>query len=125
MIYRVDTTDAFPVSNLHLDTAGVDLDINGRNLSEETKKLLFSIDFSCVLNIPNCELILAQCTKPDDSRRPYFLEPFARIQDVRKDYIDDFLNTLCYFYPDFIGDFFKQYISALQIQCGEYLKTKR
>ena len=54
-----------------------------------------------------------------------FLRRFVRIQEIRQDYIDNFLNTLCYFYPDFIGEYFKCYISALQKQCADYLKGKR
>ncbi|MBA1336648.1 MAG: hypothetical protein HPY66_3083 [Firmicutes bacterium] len=58
-----------------------------------------------------------ECIKP-------FLDPFTRIQDVSKEYIDSFLNTLCYFYPDFIGDYFKLFITALQRVSYEYLRTK-
>lgn len=124
-IYRVDTTDAFPLSNHQLDTAGIDIEIGGHNLYAETKKLLLEADFSNVLDAFRCDWLLTRCDNLDIESRSYFLEPFARIQDIRRDYIDDFLNTLCYFYPDFIGDYFKLYISALQSQCGEYLKAKR
>ena len=125
LIYRVDTTDAFPLSNYQLDTAGIDREFNGINPHAEFKKLLLETDLSHVLNVSGCDRLLARCEEIDRECRPYFLEPFFRIQEVRGDEIDGFLNTLCYFYPDFIGDFFKRCLSALQEQCGAYLKAKR
>ena len=53
------------------------------------------------------------------------METFSLIQEIRPDYIDGFLNTLCYIYPDFIGDYFKRFITALQKQSATFLKEKR
>ncbi len=117
-IYRVDTTDAFPISNFQLDAAGIHQNINGLNPQQVMKEKMLSSDLSQVLNFSWCDAHLASCLKICPDSLPYFLDPFARIQDIQSDYIDDFLNTLCYFYPDFIGDYFKRYISALQKQCA-------
>ena len=38
LIYRVDTTDAFPISNFQLDMAGINQEIGGHNLYQEIKK---------------------------------------------------------------------------------------
>ena len=124
-IYRVDTADAFPISNFQLDMAGIHQSIRGLNPQQAIKQQLLSSDMSQVLDPSWCNINLASCLKICSDSLPYFLDPFARIQDIRSDYIDDFLNTLCYFYPDFIGDYFKRYISALQKQCAEYWKEKR
>ena len=124
-IYRVDTTDAFPISNFQLDAAGIHQNINGLNPQQVMKEKMLSSDLSQVLNFSWCDAHLASCLKICPDSLPYFLDPFARIQDIQSDYIDDFLNTLCYFYPDFIGDYFKRYISALQKQCAEYWNEKR
>lgn len=125
LIYRIDTTDAFPISTWQLDDAGINFSFEGKNPYDIRKKQLLSSDFSTALNTSWCDLYLENCLKKDADSRPYFLEPFARIQEISNDYVDDFLNTLCYFYPDFIGDYFKRYISALQKQCAEYWKEKR
>ncbi len=124
-IYRVDATDAFPLSMWQLDTAGINREINGTNPYDLTKRKLLSSDFTDALNYSWCNIHLDSCLKADTSCKPLFLEPFTRIQEIPDDYIDDFLNTLCYFYPDFIGDYFKLYLSALQKQCAEYLEEKR
>ena len=89
------------------------------------KEQLLSSDLSHALNPSWCDAHLARCLKICPDSLSYFLDPFARIQEISDDYIDDFLNTLCYFYPDFIGDYFKRYISALQKQCAEYWREKR
>ena len=125
LIYRIDTTDAFPISTWQLDDAGINFSFDGKNPYDIRKKQLFSSDFSMALNTSWCDLHLEHCLKKDAGSRSLFLAPFARIQEIGEDYIDDFLNTLCYFYPDFIGDYFKRYISALQKQCVEYWKEKR
>ncbi len=124
-IYRVDTTNAFPISNYHLDLAGLTREYHGINPGEEIKRQLLSRDLTDILNFSSCDWLLSRCLEIDSSCKPYFLEPFARIQEIRADYIEGFLNTLCYFYPDFIGDYFKRYISELQRQCGIYLKENR
>lgn len=113
-IYRIDTTDAFPLSIWQLDTAGINKDIHGENPHDICKQQLLSRDFSHVLPASWCDLCCETCREKDKSGIQSFLEPFSRIQEIRDDYIDDFLNSLCYFYPDFIGEYFKRYISALQ-----------
>lgn len=124
-IYRIDTTDAFPISTWQLDDAGINMDIHGVNPYAMHKKQLLSSDFSHILLPSWCDSYFEFCRKTDQNGIPHFLEPFARIQEIRQDYIDDFLDTLCYFYPDFIGEYFKRYISALKKQCADYLKGKR
>lgn len=124
-IYRVDTTDAFPLSMWDLDMAGINQEIGGHNPYLEIKQQLLSRDFSEILNIANCNRYLEKCCEISADSPSYFLEPFSRFREIPSSYIDDFLNTLCYFYPDYIGDYFKLYISAIQEQCTEYWKEKR
>ena len=124
-IYRIDTTDAFPLSFWQLDMAGIDQDLNGENPHDLIKAQLLSNDFSQTLWRGGCDVGLELCQKKDKAGIPYYFEPFARIQEIREDYIDGFLNTLCYFYPDFIGEYLKRYISTLQAYCAAYLKETR
>ena len=124
-LYRIDTTDAFPTSCLWLDDAGINFNFDGKNPQEIRKHQLLSSDLSGALVPFVCDIYRTSCLSLDKDSLSYYLDPFARIQEISDDYIDDFLNTLCYFYPDFIGDFFKRYISALQEQCAAYLKENR
>ena len=81
---------------------------------------------SSVVDFGMCDFCLDFCIKKDaEVCKPLFLQPFQRIQEISGAYIDGFLNTLCYFYPDYIGDFFKRYIAALKQQSAEYIRVKR
>lgn len=125
-IYRVDTTDAFPISNYQLDLAGVSQEFQGVVLNEVVKRNLQSVDLSGVVLSSHCDLILEHCKEKDvQIGETMFFEPFERIQEISDSYIDSFLNTLCYFYPDYVGDFFKRYLAALKLQSTSYIKTKR
>ena len=93
-IYRVDTTDAFPISNFQLDAAGIHQTIRGLNPQQVMKENLLSSDLSHVLDSSWCDVHLARCLKICPDSLPYFLGPFARIQEIGDDYIDDFLNTI-------------------------------
>lgn len=125
LIYRLDTTDAFPLSTWQLNDAGIDISFDGKNPHDIRKRQLLSSDFSSALHRFWCDSYFESSLKKDQEGCKHFLEPFARFREVPSDYIDDFLNTLCYFYPDFIGDYFKLYLSALQGQCWTYYKEKR
>lgn len=89
------------------------------------KSAFLSCDLSDALSKSWCDSYFKTCQEKYKDCIPYFLEPFSRIQEIRNDHIDNFLNTLCYFYPDFIGEYLKRYIFALQAQCADYLKEKR
>lgn len=124
-IYRVDTTDAFILDNIRLACAGININIDGHNAKESIKQYAVNFpydqcweyhDFDEQLQL-YIERYGNECIVP-------YLDPFSRIQEVSGDYIDDILNTLCYFYPDFIGDYFKLFIAALQKKSNEYLKAK-
>ncbi|MEG2137742.1 MAG: hypothetical protein RRY64_03680 [Oscillospiraceae bacterium] len=125
-IYRIDTTDAFPISSIQLDCAGIARVVNGVSIKELIKKDLLEKSLDSVLPVTACDFCWNACREKDAAafKKP-FLAPFLQIQEISEGYIDDFLNTLCYFYPDFIGDYFKRYITALQKQCAEYAKEKR
>lgn len=125
-IYRVDTTDAFPISNWDLEFAGVYQEIQGSTPNELIKQRLQTRDFSNTVSFDSCDFCFELCREKDAQVcERFFLEPFRKIQEISEDYVDEFLNTLCYFYPDYVGDFFKRYIAALKQQSAEYIKTKR
>jgi len=125
-IYRVDTTDSFIASEIYFAQAGINVELNGI-VPKAIMQEMFSesrIDpedalarYDCRLNALN-EKYGNECVKP-------FLEPFERISDVKMDFIEDFLNTLCYFYPDYIGDYFKNYIVDLKNISLDYLRGKQ
>lgn len=125
-LYRVDTTDSFILSDDTLAQAGINEVIGNSVPKENIKKYIEQYDFDNCWQYYNFDAELQRMLQRygEECRKPY-METFSLIQDVSSDYMDGFLNTLCYFYPDFIGDYFKQFITALQKQSATFLKENR
>ena len=125
-IYRVDTSSSFHIVDNHLSQAGVNIELNGYNPAESVKNRMLSYchNYNEDKEINIFTASLEGLTKKYGSEcvQPY-LDPFSRIQEIPDDYIDSFLNTLCYFYPDFIGDYFKLLIAAIQRASSSFLNT--
>ena len=122
-IYRVDASNAFPTSERFLSQAGLNVNIDGQNVKESIKQRMLSYPFENCWDHYNFDKAIEKYeTRYGRECAKLYMDPFALVQDIPNDYIDDFLNTLCYFYPDFIGDFFKQFISALQKKAKKVLK---
>ncbi|MDK2932957.1 MAG: hypothetical protein PWP27_767 [Clostridiales bacterium] len=125
-IYKIDNTASFDISNFTIDPLGIDMEINDINIKLHIAQQLFnqlkhtkdnksSFDFDYYLQ--------KFVEKYGRQYASYFLQPLSDIQNVSNDYIDSFLNNLCYIYPDFLGDFYKQYIDIIKIRARNYLKA--
>lgn len=122
LIYRVDTADAFPITEIMI--RALEDDRPGSMLGNWARQTVQadSIRTFDPLSV-DCEL--EQCVKLDPGCVPYFLEPFKRIQEIGEDYIDEVLDTLACFYSEEICEFFRRYIAALKAECKKYLIEKR
>ena len=125
-LYRVDTTASFILSDNMLAQAGINEVVGNSVPKENIKKYIEQCDFDNCWQYCNFDTELQRLLQRygEECREPY-METFSLIQELRPDYIDGFLNALCYFYPDFIGDYFKRFITALQKQSAAFLKEKR
>lgn len=125
-LYRVDTTASFILSDDMLARAGINEVIGNSVPKENIKKLIEQYDFDNCWQYYNFDAELQRLLQRyGEECRGSYMETFSLIQEIRPDYIDGFLNTLCYIYPDFIGDYFKRFITALQKQSAAFLKEKR
>ena len=123
-IYRVDTTDAFLLSDGYLSHAGLNVEADGVNIKNTVHKYVREFEYDQLWKYSDFDHVKHQLAEKYGMENiQYFLEPFVLIQEIQDDYIDSFLNTLCYFYPDFIGDYFKCFISALRKESRAYLKS--
>lgn len=122
-IYRVDTTDSFVLKDLEFSAAGINEIIAGDTPKEVIKRFTEQLDYdNCWRHHDFCRDLQFWIKEYGEECRKHYLEPFVWIQEVSKSYIDDVLNTLCYFYPDFIGGYFKRFIVALQKRSAIVLK---
>ena len=73
-IYRLDTVDAFPISELLISTAGVNIDMQGVNPHAVCKEQLLSSDFSKALPQSDCDFTYKSSLEIDKSGISYFLD---------------------------------------------------
>lgn len=123
-IYRIDTTDVFPLHYRHYDDSGAAMAYYFHQRDNAVSPYL-NISLFPVFRTEQCDRELEEIEQLHPEGRTYYLEPFAKVQEVSSEYIDNFLNVLCYIYPDCVGDFFTQYLKVLKQQCYEYWKEKR
>ena len=124
-IYRVDTTASFTLSEMMFAQAGINEMIGNYIPKDHIREQILSIPFDKCWNNIDFELYLTQdVNKYGNECEKYYLEPFFRVQEISDEYIDDIINTLCYFYPDFIGDYYKLFIHALQKEALKYLHSR-
>jgi len=123
-LYRIDTTDAFRLGNFFLDYAGIDyifedvVDIK----ANIRKQIMQSLNYD-----ENPDRFIHKytklCNEYGKEYAKYYLEPFYKMQELPDDYVNDFLNTLCYFYADMVGDYFRNYIEKSKRICNNILKS--
>lgn len=126
-IYKIDNTASFAISNYLIDMLGINIEFKGANIkSKISKQILEQLKHERNdRNTFNFDYDYNEISeKYGKEYTKYYLHPLHAIQEVKQDYIDDFLNTLCYIYPDFLGEYYRQYIDIVRIRAWEYLKTK-
>lgn len=106
-IYRIDCSDAFAIDHMTLMIAGVD-DANGGSGNLTT-------GLSRLWNPPDMHETIRQYVNIyGEDRIPALTDPLFAVQQIRKPYIDQFLNTLCYFYPDHIGEYYSRFLTEMK-----------
>lgn len=126
-LYRVDTQASFNICVHWLDYLGVDIEIQGCNVHQLYQKQLEDLlkEWRGKNIMYELELALKRLKQLSGSDcASWFWEPFIQAQDIDSGYVDSFLNVLCYFYPDCVGDYYREYIKILQEKSAEYLKCK-
>lgn len=126
-LYRVDLQASFNICFHWLDYLGVDIEIQGCNVHQLYQKQLEDLLNEWRRKNIMHELELALKSLNQVSGRncdSWFWEPVFQIQDIESGYVDSFLNVLCYFYPDCVGDYYREYIKILQEKSDKFLKYK-
>jgi hypothetical protein len=121
-IYRIDTAAAFVMNDYDIRTAGA-LKSPGE-YSSYINRILQRVDFSNKWNLMNIDMamrILIEFHGKD--KIDILLKPLYDIQKIRKSYINGFLETLCYFYPDCIGGYYDSFFTGLKKGVARYVSA--
>lgn len=128
-LYRIDTSASFILSDSYFWDAGINViepgaESTGLTAKERVMQHVAHLDYESYLNPAafHSDLDFYKERFGQECVAPY-LDTYHRLTEVSDADIDNFLNTLCYIYPDFIGDYFKAYIVTAKKQAVKFLHT--
>lgn len=128
-LYRIDTSASFILSDSYFWDAGINekepgMESTGLTPKERVKQHVSCLDYETYLNPAAFQFDL------DFNRNRYgeecvfpYIDTYRRLTEVSDTDVDGFLHTLCYIYPDFIGDYFKAYIVTAKKQAAKFLQA--
>lgn len=122
-IYKIDNSASFSINNFLTDFLGINYEFEGININLLMEQKLGDIIKNFKYNKYFSDEIISNISNCGKEYFKYYLEPLEKIQEVKKDYVDDFLNVLCYIYPDSLGEFYKQYIDIIQQKSWEFMEN--
>ena len=112
-IYRIDTSDSFGVCHYHVQ----DNDAIGRKI---LNPILHGMKTSFLQDIDSC--IERNIAEFGENKARIFYEPLYAILKIHKTYINKFLDTLCYFYPDYFKDFYNDFFIEVKKTAKKLIK---
>lgn len=126
-IYRLDTTDAFTISDFYIHPLAYDYNNNGINIREfANKNILKMTQRNTDLRISRWKFGIDFCLeKFGDKYFEYYLDTFKLFEQVTENDIENWANILTFFYPNIIGEYFKRYFNNLKLDVVQFLKEMR
>lgn len=122
-IYRLDTTAAFTISDFFIHPLAYDYNNNGINIKEfANKNILQMAKRNTDLRISRWESDMDHfLEKFGDKYFNYYLETYKLLEKVTDKDIEYWTNILTFFYPNVIGDYFKNYFNNLKLDVERFL----
>lgn len=110
-IYRIDTTASFSLSHMYIEYLGYEGEFEEIDIGKfAIRNIMKLANFDENNMLKNWEISLKIFKKNCNAQElQYYLEPFYKFLDVEDSKIKKWCDTICYFYPDVIGDFYKTY----------------
>lgn len=123
LIYRLDTTAAFTISNIDILPLAYDYNNNGINIREfASKSILNSAKRNTDSRINRWESNINLFLKKFGNKYlNYYLETYQLLENISDKDIEDWTNILTFFYPNIIGEYFKIYFSNLKLDVKAFL----
>lgn len=122
-IYRLDTTEAFTISDFYIHLLAYDYNNNGINIKEfANKNILQMAKRNTDLRISRWESDINYfLEKFGDKYLNYYLETYRLLENVTDEDIEEWVSILTFFYPNVIGKYFKSYFSNLKLDVKKFL----
>ena len=122
-LYRLDTTDAFTISDFYIHPLAYDYNNNGINIKEFAKKIILQMaKGNTDSRISSWESDVNYfLEKFGNKYLNYYLETYQLLENVPDEEIDQWISILTFFYPNVIGEYFKIYFSNLKLDVKKFL----
>lgn len=122
-IYRLDTTDAFTISDFYIHPLAYDYNNNGINIKEfANKNILQMSKRNTDLRISRWESNINYfLEKFGDKYLNYYLETYQLLENITDEDIEEWVSILTFFYPNVIGEYFKSYFINLKLDVKKFL----
>lgn len=122
-IYRLDTTNAFTISDFDIHPLAYDYNSNGINIREFANKYILqkasrNIDSRVSMWKFDVDAFLKNF---GDEYLNYYLETFKLFEKIKEKDIDEWINILTFFYPNIIGEYFRSYFNNLKLDVEQFL----
>lgn len=121
-LYKIDNTAAFNLEDSVLINLGFDYEYTG---IADTKGVLFRQLMTCAefseyyKHKATYDLLVKKYG--EDIAAPY-LRIYEQFSELDVSMFDECLNTLCYFYADMVGDFYKRFLQLRKDECIRFLE---
>ena len=124
LIYRIDTTAAFTISDFFIHELAYDYNKNGIDIRKTaTNNILHQATGNKEHRFSLWKIGYEDFVKEYGVEKSnYFLEPFEFIQKIKKQDIKNWTSTLTIIYPDVIGEYFEIYIEDLKKDAKTFLE---
>ena len=125
LIYRIDTTAAFSLNHLFISYLGYEGNFKGIDIKKFAYDGIMKLaDLNENNAIQNWKITMRIFKEYIDSKYlQYYLEPFILFINIDDKKIEKWFDTISYFYPNVIGEYYKKYLKNIK-KCIEKLGDK-
>ena len=114
-LYRIDCSDAFGIEDTTLMFAGVEQSAVKSDEDKKNQSRLNTLWFRKHWDLYDISRTMEQYRiEFGYNEMGGVINPLKAVRFVRKPYIDKFLETLCYFYPDCVGEYYSGFFVELK-----------
>lgn len=123
-IYRIDTTDAFTISDYDISLLAYSSIQNGINIKQFASiNILKKANRNLNYRISNWNFNINFFVKKFGQEYfDYYIDTLKLLSKIKEKDINEWTNTLTLFYPNIVGDYFKTYLRNLKLDIDEFIK---
>lgn len=122
-IYRIDTTAAFTLSHVFISHLAYEGEYDGIDIRKFAYDRIIKLaNFNKEFALKTWTAAIEEFKEHKDTKYlQYYLEPFKLFLNIDEKKIEKWCDTICYFYPNIIGEYYKIYLENIK-ECIKKVK---